>query len=151
MDFAKRRAARSLALQRIYKPPEGPACRQGSIPPPSAYFFAFVRFVARSRVSRHQVMGFTPRSSAASQIARFSASVSGIFMSSSRRSSGAFGGRPIPMTTNHIHKNFKIKADSGLTRLTYCGYNKSSEKKTPSVLVTRAGRSTTRRFRPIAS
>ena len=33
----KRRAARRLALQRPYKPPEGPAItRQGSIPPPSA-------------------------------------------------------------------------------------------------------------------
>lgn len=33
----KRRAARRLALQRPYKPPEGPATtRQGSIPPPSA-------------------------------------------------------------------------------------------------------------------
>lgn len=52
-------------------------------------------------------------------------------MSASRRSSGAFGGRPIFMAINHIHSNFGIKPDFLLSRHTYCAYNKYIEKKTP--------------------
>src|ERR1700722_16789183 len=146
---AKRRAARRLALQRSYKPPEVPAhTRTGSIPPTSAYF-ALSRLAALSSVSRHQVIGFASSCCAAAQSSSFSASVSGIFMSASRRSSGAFGGRPIFMATNHIHENSEIKSDILLSRQTYCGYNKYVEKKTPEGRQSDRGETETRRFRPV--
>jgi hypothetical protein len=99
----------SWLAQRPYKPPEGLAYASGVGTPALRYFFVRFRLAARKRVSRHQVIGLASSPSAASQMVCFSAEVKGIFMSSSRRSSGAFGGRPIFMPTNHIHKNLEIK------------------------------------------
>jgi hypothetical protein len=120
----------SWLAQRPYKPPEGPACAGGIETPALRYFFVRFRFAARKRVSRHQVIGLASSPSAASQIVCFSAAVKGILMSSSRRSSGAFGGRPIFMPTNHIHKNLKNQADSPLKGDSNCGYNNCVDNET---------------------
>jgi hypothetical protein len=85
----------SWSAQRLYKPPEGLAHASGIETPALRYFFLRLRLAARKSVSRHQVIGFASSPSAASHIARFSSAVKGTLMSSSRRSSGAFGGRPM--------------------------------------------------------
>jgi len=115
------------------------------------------RFAARSNTSRAHVTGFSPTASAASCIWYFSSAVIGSFIDSVRRSSGAFGGRPVlGMTTNHTHEKFSVNPDSLLIRLIYYAYNKlvignRFPTKNPGSAETPPGRQTIRRFRPNAS
>ena len=106
----------------------------GSTPPLSAHLLR--RLAALSRTSLAHVTGFASSASAAFSIASFSPDESGSFIDSVRRSSGAFGGRPIRLFS--IKLNIPIKSlASTLALLTNYGYDKYSQRKTLGSVSTR--------------
>jgi len=129
------------SLQWPYKPPKRSVKTDG-IETPALRYYLLRRFAALSRTSLAHVTGFASSASAAFSIAPFSSAERGSFIDSVRRSSGAFGGRPIfgfPMKLNIPIKSLA----STIVSYTNYGYDKYSQRKTPGSVGTRPGASST--------